>query len=337
MSSVHPVRTLHCTRLAPRTTLSLSCLSNRSRQHVKHTATGCKAELWYDWRFPENLTSSQFPRFGIKTLTRGANGKRCQGPAESSQVSVLWAESFQAVRHQLVQGLRQSLQILFQLKRQVLLSLLSLGRRLYTVYWCVSDIKPYQTKQSSSGFGRPAADRKDSLPPFSWSAPGAGQPEESFWNSFLKCCGRIIVGRQNLMGSRADPPTIVFHIQKWTKKTPILDRQVLGKVVYHRLSLPSHWIFKLRSVYTHRKCMNLGNDAFRWRIFFFPNLVVESRVTEFLPKGVQFFHNDLLPVGHGQLPQGKADGAFLPGQWRQQRRVGRDAHDQANTLGQKKR
>lgn len=72
--------------------------------------------------FLNNLISSQLSlhflalHFGIKILTTGTNSKGCQGPAESNQVSVLWAQSFQAVRHQLVQGLRQSLEILFQLK-----------------------------------------------------------------------------------------------------------------------------------------------------------------------------------------------------------------------------
>lgn len=56
--------------------------------------------------------------FGIKVLTRGTNSQCCQGPAESNQVSVLRAQSFQAVQHQLVQRLRQSLEILFQLKHK---------------------------------------------------------------------------------------------------------------------------------------------------------------------------------------------------------------------------
>lgn len=73
--------------------------------------------------FLNNLISSQLSLFfalyfGIKILTRGTNSQCCQGPAESTQVSVLRAQSFQAVHHQLVQGLRQSLEILFQLKHK---------------------------------------------------------------------------------------------------------------------------------------------------------------------------------------------------------------------------
>lgn len=62
------------------------------------------------------------------------------------------------------------------------------------------------------------------------------------------------------------------------------------------------------------------------------NLVVEGRVTEFLPEGVQSLLNDLLPVGHGERSQGKQHGAFLLGQGLEQRRFGYDAHDQTNTL-----
>lgn len=155
--------------------------------------------------------------FGIKILTRGTNSQCRQGPAESGQVSVLRAQSFQAVQHQLVQGLRQSLEILFQLKTQVQLSVVSLGLYSYTVYCifpptpitlkCKCKCKPYQKKQSSSRFHRPAADRKDSLPPFSWSASGAGQSEKSWLKNISQislCYWRIIVEHQNLTRSSAD-------------------------------------------------------------------------------------------------------------------------------------
>lgn len=121
MSLIHPVRTTHCKCLAQRTTLSLSCLSNRRRQHV-NTPHGLQIGAFAQLMFLNNLISSQLSlnflalHFSIKILTTGTNSKCSQGPAESNQVSVLWAQSFQAVRHQLVQGLRQSLEILFQLK-----------------------------------------------------------------------------------------------------------------------------------------------------------------------------------------------------------------------------
>lgn len=120
MSLVHPMRTIHCKCLVQRTSLSLSCLSNRERQHV-NTPHRLQIGAFARLVFLNNLISSQFfsflaLHFGIKILTRGTNSKCCQGPAESNQVSVLWAQSFQAARHQLVQGLRQSLEILFQLK-----------------------------------------------------------------------------------------------------------------------------------------------------------------------------------------------------------------------------
>lgn len=54
----------------------------------------------------------------LEILTRRIDSKCCQGPTESNQVSVLWAQSVQAVHHQLLQGLWQSLDILFQLKQK---------------------------------------------------------------------------------------------------------------------------------------------------------------------------------------------------------------------------
>lgn len=44
------------------------------------------------------------------------------------------------------------------------------------------------------------------------------------------------------------------------------------------------------------------------------NLVVERRVTEFLPEGLQSLLNYLLPVWHGELPQGKQESASFLGQ-----------------------
>lgn len=65
------------------------------------------------------------------------------------------------------------------------------------------------------------------------------------------------------------------------------------------------------------------------------NLVVECRVTKFLPEGVQSLLNYLLPVQYGKLSQGKQDSASFLGQGLQQCCFGCDAHYQTNTLTKK--
>lgn len=68
------------------------------------------------------------------------------------------------------------------------------------------------------------------------------------------------------------------------------------------------------------------------QILLYKNLVVECRVTEFLPKCVQSLLNYVPAVHHGELPQCEQECTFFLGQGLQQCCLGSHANDQTNTL-----
>lgn len=100
----------------------------------------------------------------------------------------------------------------------------------------------------------------------------------------------------------------------------------------------SHWIIKTSCTFIFNGAttkLTMRYKVWCWEENLKKNLVVECRVTEFLPERVQSLLNDLPALRHGERPQCKQECTFILGQGLQQCSFWCQANYQTDTLWRK--